>query len=202
MDRKLQITRALLGNERGTYASIEVLVEAKRLSVPEIVTRARHAIRERNYSLACSLALDMLVDKGREIRVARGMNQELRKAAMESGDTGGVVELEVQWDAKICVEGEEAIASKCRMMIRDALYAMYEDSEGAMGHSEWKNKAKEMREMLVRGIAENIVGAEFLPLTKEEACLIGNVWEEGMEMASEAVREGERHRAAPWRANT
>ena len=200
--RNLMITRALVERERGTYASVDVLAEAKRMSVPEMIMRVRNAIMEGRYALACSLTLDMVVEKTRDMRVARGNYHKFRRAAMDSGDTGEVFELEVQWDSKLGFEGEEAIVAKGKRMIRDALYALYQDSNGAIGHAEWKERAEGMREALLLGITERIQqgGAEFVPLTVEELDLIGKVWMDGMGMASEAVQENERPKTQPKHA--
>ncbi len=197
--RNLMITSALLEKRKGSYAAMDVIAEAKRINIPEIITKIRDAIKEGNHALACALTLDMVVCKTREIRIARGRYQQAHGELMGAGDTGGAFEVEVQWDAKLGREGEDAIKSKAERLIRDALYEMYAREDGAMGHEQWQKRAEGMREELIGGIAEKIAqtskgSAEFIPLTVEELDLIGRIWIAGMEHASSDVKDRERIR--------
>jgi len=200
--RAMRFTRVVMEKTKGSYASVDVLVEAKRISVPEIITKIRDANRDGNHILACALTFDMALSKTKETYDARNRYMQARHELAKGGDTGGVVEVEVQWDSRLGLEGEEVIKSKAERLIRDTLYGMYERSNGVMGHAEWKTRAEEIKKELMKGVSEKIEqdkegSAEFVQLMLWEKKLVEDIWAEGMEMASLDVLGNEKSKPAP-----
>lgn len=91
--RILVITSALMEKKKGTYASIDVLAEAKAITVPAIVNRIIEARAAGEFDLACTLSLDMVVCRIRTVR--EGYARE-RQKALKRGDIGLATTIETE----------------------------------------------------------------------------------------------------------
>lgn len=201
--RRLIISDAIR-QRSGKRTPADVLAEARRISIPNIINDVLIARGEKDYALASALCLDMVVCRMRELRAGREKYHAERRRAMEAGHTGDVVALELEWDAKLGREGnEQAIMSKAQKMISETLLMMYRDADGGMAHAEWERKAAEIMEALTAGISEKIAGnagerLEFIELRVDEMAAIGQVWQAAVEDASEKIRAEERLPAKVW----
>lgn len=190
MGRHMLFTNALAEKAKGSHASMDVLAEAKSINVPTIVNRVMGARKEGHFTLACALSLDMIIHRIRTVR--DGYRREAQKA-IESGDTGLVVKLNAEWmGCRPEEDGPGPLRSMAERLIADTLFEIYERSDGALGHAQWRKRAEEIRDELIGSVSERIAktenaGMSFLSITVAELDLVGMIWIAGLEQAESRV---------------
>jgi len=183
-------TNALVEKTKGGHASVDVLAEAKSINVPTIVSRVMEARKEGHFTLACALSLDMIIHRIRTVR--DGYRREAQKA-IDVGDTGLVVRLNAEWMGCSPEEdGPDPLRSMAERLIADTLFEIYERSDGALGHAQWRKRAEGIRDELIGGVSERIAKTEnsemsFLSITVAELDLVGMIWIAGLEQAERRV---------------
>lgn len=198
MERKLIITSALKSRRKaGPWKLGKVLVAAKGINLGGLADQARAAKERGDWLLACALALDDALIRLKELKRGREEYQKARKRAMDEGDTGLVVELEVRWDARLGSLGDEKkIIAETAEQIGGILFGMYR-REG-VSLRQWEGLVRRMREMLTEELAETLSeSVEFIRLTPDELENIGLAWVNGEVAALERIRTEEKFSAGP-----
>ncbi|MEW5996229.1 MAG: hypothetical protein AB1657_01395 [Candidatus Micrarchaeota archaeon] len=198
MERRMLITDALRNSRgRGPEGAMRALVEAKAIrSRTGLQREIMEARRGGDWPLACALILDDFLIRVRELQRAREGYVLERQRALSCGDTGLVVKLEVEWDARLGVSGgEDGIRAETADAVGDALFEMYR--RGNMSPRQWSKSADRIMEMLTGGLTEILFESgkgkvEFVRLTPDELERLGAVWMEGVEGASARVGAEER----------